>query len=125
MKYEIKPSSDRQYIILTVKGEINRNTAMQQNIEAHKLGAKLNINRYLVDVTEARNTDTAIDSHQFAYKDMRNSEDVDMTARVALLVSPGDHSHNFIETVAKNAGLNVTIFTDLEVAEAYLGEEVT
>lgn len=44
---------------------------------------------------------------------------------VALLVSPDDHSHDFIETVARNAGLNVTIFTDLQAAKAYLTGDIT
>lgn len=43
----------------------------------------------------------------------------------ALQVSPDDHSHDFIETVARNAGLSVTIFTDLQAAKAYLTEDVT
>jgi len=120
MSYTIAPSKNERYIILTVRGEINRRVAMQQNLEAHALGRKLNIDRYLVDVTEARNTDTTTNSYEFAYSDIQHAEDIDKLARVAVLVSPDDHSHDFIETVSRNAGLNVTIFTDLESAEAFL-----
>jgi hypothetical protein len=45
MEYSIVPSEDRKYIILTVKGEITRDIAMQQNLEAHALGGKLGIHR--------------------------------------------------------------------------------
>ena len=38
MKYTIKPSKDGKYIILKVAGEINRQSAMKQNLEAHALG---------------------------------------------------------------------------------------
>ncbi|MBW1814413.1 MAG: hypothetical protein JRJ39_12290 [Deltaproteobacteria bacterium] len=75
---------------------------MKQNLEAHTLGGKLGINRYLVDVTESRNTDSVMESYDFAYEDMKNTEGIDLYARVALLVSPGDHSHDFIETVTTN-----------------------
>jgi hypothetical protein len=123
MNYTITPSVDGKYIILTVKEEINRKTAMQQNLEAHALGRKLGINRYLVDVTEARNTDSIQDSYDFAYKDMRETEDIDRLARIAVLVSPGDHSHDFIETVSRNTGLTVEIFTDLELAKLFLADK--
>jgi len=39
---------------------------------------------------------------------------------VAVLVSPNDHSHDFMETVSHNAGLNVAFFADLEQAERHL-----
>ena len=100
--------------------KINRETAMRNNREAHALGQKLGITSYLVDVTEARNTDSVMDSYNFAYSDMPNAEDIDKTARVALLVNPDDTSHDFIETVARNAGLSVTKFTDRELAISFI-----
>jgi len=96
---------------------------MRQNREGHSLGKELGINRYLVDTTGARNTDTIKDSYDFAYADMRNTNDIDKTAVVALLVSPVDHSHDFIETVARNTGLNVTQFTERRLAGSFLGNE--
>jgi hypothetical protein len=41
---------------------------------------------------------------------------------VALLVDPEDHSHDFVETVGRNAGLNVTLFRDRDAAKQYLSE---
>jgi len=120
MNYTITPSKDGKYIILKIQGEINRQSAMKQNLEAHTLGEKLGMNRYLVDVTESRNTDSVMESYDFAYEDMKNTEGIDLYARVALLVSPGDHSHDFIETVTTNSGLNVKIFTDFDLAMQFL-----
>ncbi|MBW1985270.1 MAG: hypothetical protein JRI53_11180, partial [Deltaproteobacteria bacterium] len=74
MNYTITPSKDGKYIILKIQGEINRQSAMKQNLEAHTLGGKLGINRYLVDVTESRNTDSVMESYDFAYEDMKNTE---------------------------------------------------
>lgn len=123
MSCTIAPSEDGKYIVLTVKGQITRKTALQQNLEAHALGKKLGVNRYLVDVTEAKNTDSVKNNYDFAYTDMSTTEGIDKTARVATLVRSGDHSHDFIETVTRNSGLNVTLFTDLNMAVQYLLKE--
>lgn len=120
MDYTITPSEDGTYIYLKVRGEITREAAMQQNLEAHALGKQLKIRRYLVDVTEARNVDPAVQKYEFAYTDMQKSEAIDRSALVATLVSPHDHSHDFVETVSQNAGLRVKFFTDLGLALQYL-----
>jgi hypothetical protein len=118
----ISPSADHSYIILKYTGDINRNDALIQTIESHALGKKLNINRYLVDVTEARNTDHVSEDYQFAYKDMRRTEGIDNAAIVAVITGPDDHSHDFIETVTRNSGLNVRLFRDYDKAVQYLQE---
>jgi len=120
LEYKITPSDDAKYVTLTAIGEINRNIAIQANLEAHALGKKMGVNRYLIDVTEARNTDSTVDSYDFAYNDMRKLEGIDQFARVAVLNSPGDSSHDFIVTVCRNAGLNVTQFTDPKQAKEFL-----
>ena len=123
MSYTILPSDDRKYIVVTVEGSITRQIAMQHNLEAHALGKKLGIQRYLVDATKARNTESTLKGYQFAYEDMNETPEIDRDARVALLVAPDDHSHDFIETVSKNAGLDVTIFRDRKSAENHLMED--
>ena len=124
MNYTITPSIDGMFIILKVKGNITRKTAMQMNLEAHALGKQLHVRRYLVDATEAKNTDEPLDDYEFAHWDMRQMEGIDKQARVAALVSPNDHSHDFMETVSKNAGLHLKLFTDPDEAKRYLMETV-
>ncbi|MHB9027638.1 MAG: hypothetical protein ACYC9O_02595 [Candidatus Latescibacterota bacterium] len=74
-----------------------------------------------MDVTESRNIESSTKGYQFAHSDMMTDK-IDRFARVAMLVSPGDHSHDFIETVSRNAGLNVTLFRDREQAVRHLLE---
>jgi hypothetical protein len=124
MEYTITPSSDGMLIVLKVKGNITRQTALQMNLEAHALGRQLKIKRYFVDMTEARNTDKPLEDYDFAHSDMRQTEGIDKQAWVAALVSPNDHSHDFIETVLKNAGLHLKLFTDPVEAKRYLMEAV-
>ncbi len=119
----IEPSSDRKYIILRVVGNYTRERAMTNNIEAHAMGRELGIQRYLVDMTESRNVESVLANYEFARKEMFDVPEIDKTALVALLVSPDDHSHDFVETVARNAGLRVTIFRDRARAEQHLRGE--
>jgi len=120
MSYKIFHSEENAFITIVVRGEINSESAMEQNVEAHALGKKLGINKYLVDVREARNTDSLLGQHDFAYKDIPQCEGIDKTALVAMLVDPRDESHNFIEAVTQNSGLNVRLFYEEEDAIAYL-----
>jgi hypothetical protein len=123
MSYTILLSDDQKYIVVTVEGSITRKIAMQHNLEAHAFGKKLGIQRYLVDATQARNTESTLKGYQFAYEDMHETPEIDRDARVALLVAPDDHSHDFIETVSKNAGLDVTLFRDRKSAENHLKKD--
>ncbi len=51
---------------------------------------------------------------------MQETPGIDKYAHVAVLVSPDDHSHDFVEVVARNSGLNVTLFRDLAAAIKHL-----
>jgi len=116
----IKVSDDGKYVILKHWGEINSEITTQRNLEAHALGMKLGITRHLVDVTEATHVDSATNTYKFAYEDMRLLPGINKKARVAVLVSPDDHSHDFVETVTRNAGQNVTLFRNREAAIKHL-----
>lgn len=123
MEYTIAPAADGAYVVLTIRGEISRRIALRLDIEAHALGRRLRISRYLVDVREARNTDTATETYEFAYGDLQTTTGIDRRARVATLVTLGDHSHDFTETVVRNTGLDVKIFTDLDEARRFLADD--
>ncbi len=123
MEYNIALSEDETYIVLSITGEMTREQAMQSNLEAHALGQELDIHRYLTDVREARNVDSVLGNYKFAYEDMKQTDEIDRGARVALLVSPEDHSHDFVETVSRNSGLDVTLFRDMEEAIEHLTKD--
>jgi hypothetical protein len=120
MNYTITLSANGKYIEIQIKGEIDRESAMRVNLEAHALGRELGIHHYLTDLSQCRNTESTLGNYEFAYADMKAEPGIDRLARVAVLVSPDDHSHDFVETVARNTGLDVTIYTDRELAIARL-----
>jgi hypothetical protein len=120
MTYEITVDESQQYIILTTHGELTNEKAMKQNLEAHALGKKLGIDRFLVDLTDSTYNGTIIGHYQFAYEEMKAEPVIDVTAKVAAVVSPEDHSHDFFETVARNSGMDFTLFRNREQAIRHL-----
>ena len=119
MSYSITPSDDKKYIILKVVGNLSRQTALQYNLEAHALGGELGITRYLLDLTECRNTDTVMRNYTFVYTDMQHPG-INKQAHIAMLISPGDHSHDFIEALFRNAGMDAALFHDRDLAILHL-----
>jgi hypothetical protein len=120
MSYEIHLSEDGKYIVATHRGELTHESVINGTLEAHALGRKLGITRHLMDVTEARNVDSVTTTYEFAHKEVRETPGIDKTVRVAVLVSPDDHTHDFSETVTRNAGQDVTIFRDRDAAIRHL-----
>jgi hypothetical protein len=120
MSYTISVSEDGKYIILKIQGDITSELVMKRVQEAHQLGEQLGITRHLMDVTEAKNIDPVAKTYRFAYTEIGKYPGINMKARVAVLVSPDDHSHDFSETVIQNAGQNVTFFRDRESAVRHL-----
>lgn len=121
MKYSIAPSNDGKYIILKVVGQFGRHQALAWHLEAHKMGREMGVDHFLLDFSEGRNTDTVMRNYTFVSQDMRNPG-INLDARIAMLVSPYDHSHDFIEAMLKQEGVDVALFYDLEPAIAFLNK---
>lgn len=121
MSYTVGISENKKYVTAKVVDEINRKVAMAYAIEANKLMREYGIKKILLDATEAVNTDSTVEQYEFSYKEMKTPE-IDLTAIVAMVVSEGDHSHDFIETTSLNAGINARIFNTFEEALAFLEE---
>jgi hypothetical protein len=105
--------------MIAVSGDMDRSRALKINQEAHAIGRRAGLHKYLEDLTDSRNVESVLGNYQFANHDMMEA-DVDLAAIVALLVHPDDHTHDFIETTSRNAGLNVTIFRNRHEAVQYL-----
>jgi hypothetical protein len=118
--HTIKASTNNDYIVLTVIGDFKAKDMMKYIVEAHANGVKMNIDHYLVDVTNARNIDSVKNNYDFAYSDMKAAEGINLTAKIVAVVSPEDHTHDFVETVLCNAGLPIKLFRDREKAIDYL-----
>lgn len=119
MPYEILGGSQDRFVTIRVTGAMSRAIGLQSSVEASKLAARLGTHNFLYDVRNAPNTETTVANYRFAYDDLPSLH-IDRHSRAALLTSPGDHSHDFIETVLQNAGYRVKLFTDESLAIAWL-----
>lgn len=121
MGFEITISESGKYLVIRVSGEITVELARQFSIEAAVQGDKHHLQRFLFDVREAPNVESMMRNYMYVTEDM---EDLNLsrTVRSAILTSPEDRSHDFIETAIRNAGYNVRLFTDREAAVAWLEE---
>lgn len=119
MTCTITRQPDERFITLKFVGKLTRKFIFSHTLQAHKLGTQLDVHSYLVDMTEAQNIDTVLNNYQFVHEDMRNPE-IDHFARVAVLVSPNDRSHDFAVLVSQNAANPVRIFHDRTLAKQFL-----
>lgn len=122
MNYEIKLSDSGKYFIVSVNSDMTRELAEQVGLEATHLARKNNINLFLYDLRNSINRESVNSNYIFAKQDI-NRIQPDYANKIAMLASPNDQSHNFVETVLRNAGHNVLLFRDKEKALEWLLEE--
>lgn len=120
MEFTIEAEPGGAFVIVKVRGEITRRDALRFDHASHAFGQERGIDRYLIDVTEATNVDPPSSTYEFAYRDLPATWQCSRSACLAVLVSRGDHSHDFVECVCRNAGFPMTIFVDRESAERHL-----
>jgi hypothetical protein len=121
MSNEIKLSESGSFIIVRVNEDMTRKLAEALGLEAMHLGMKNNLNTFLYDMRNSRNKETINANYIFAKQDLKRLEP-NPTNKIAMLTSPDDKSHDFIETVLRNAGYNVRLFIVEEEAIAWLEE---
>lgn len=116
---DISLAENGRYIVLKYVGDVDRVTILSNTIRAHEIARAAGVDRFLVDMTEARNVESVTGNYRFANSDLADPR-IDRFARVAVLVSPDDHSHDFAVTASQNAFVRVRLFTDRGLAEEYL-----
>ena len=122
MTKEIKVSDNGKYIIVRVNEDMTRTLAESLGLEAMHLGIKKNLSKFLYDLRNSRNKETINTNYIFANQDLKRLNP-NPANKIAMLTSPNDKSHDFIETVLRNAGYNVKLFIVEEEAIIWLEEE--
>jgi hypothetical protein len=89
--------------------------------DAIKMLKQSNTNRLLVDVRSSPSVQSSVEQYLLATRDV-NQFGLDRNSRIAVLVKPGDRSHDFVETVFRNAGYRFRLFHDEDSALEWLGE---
>jgi hypothetical protein len=122
MSYEISLSEDQSYICIRLDENITGDLQKAFAAESIALAQEHGISNFFADLRGISNNSPVIDQYQLSYKDL-DLLHLDKSSRIAALVSSGDSSHNFIETVMRNAGYNFQLFTDEQQAIDWLGQE--
>jgi hypothetical protein len=121
MSFEFRHNSEKKFLHVIVRRGIDIPFARDLAIASMKEAKKHDIKNYLYDMTGTPNIASTTENYHYAYEEM-SEIGLDRNSRTAILVREGDNSHDFFETVARNAGFNVKIFTDTAEAEAWLVE---
>jgi hypothetical protein len=119
MSFEVFMSDDGKHIVCRVDGPLDVRTAREFSRAVDDLNRELCVDRFLFDVRGARNVSEVIDNYNFAYRDLAEI-DLQANARSAILTSPGDRSHDFVEEVLRKAGYRARMFDNAAAAIAWL-----
>lgn len=119
MDYKISLSESGNYVIIQVMQPMTSELGHRCGTDAARLAGEKKTNRFLFDLRESQNIQTVIKNYDFAYEGMMDFG-FPRASISALLIKPGDKSHDFIETAFLNAGYNVKIFTNEKSAIAWL-----
>ncbi len=124
LKHSTFVAKDGGYIICELNGDIDRAGAQVFIKSIFELGSQTGISLIVIDARNARNMMGPFENHFVMYKDMQSTikerQSNISKLRMAVLVDPEDKSHNFVETLAYNAGYRFKLFQDEEAALAWL-----
>ena len=119
MGYEISISENGKYIIIEVvepiTGQLEKRF-MKDGLDALKA---YGIKKIFINVSKVPNVAGVVEQYQLAYDDAV-SQELPRDTRIAIFAALDDHSHDFIETVFKNAGYNCSLFRDKNSAIEWL-----
>jgi hypothetical protein len=101
------------YADVTLPSAVQRQRAMQAFSDEHK------VTRFLIDTRGKRFVGGPVELYTFIRKTLL-VEGYDVSWRVALVTSPDDNSHDFLETASQNAGYQVMVFKDFKNAQIWL-----
>lgn len=122
MSYTIDISDNRKFFRVRVNGDVSAQLACKWSAELQEASRAHGIRRFLFDVRTSRNVSNVLENYMFAYNDAKELQ-LERNARSAILASPEDRSHDFVETVMRNVGYNVTVFSDESSAVSWLEED--
>lgn len=109
--YAIDVSEPDHFIRVRVFAPLTRGLAREVAMALKQLDEKIDGTGFLADVRGAPNIGGPANNYEFAYKDMA-AMGLSRSKRAAILADPGESTHNFPETVIRNAGYNVRLFFD-------------
>jgi len=105
--------------VVQVFAPMDTDVGRRSGESATALAKSRGINRFLFDSRLAPNVQSVTLNYEFAYRELSDFG-FPRDSRSALLTAPEDRSHDFMETLFKNAGYAVRLFHDEKQAVAWL-----
>ncbi len=122
MPFEISHAASQRYQIVRVTGLITPEVARAMALETVTYAAETGIQARLFDVRGGTNVSSPSNIYDLAYTELEELG-VSRATKAAILVSPHDASHDFVETALRNSGFNARKFTDEATAIAWLAAD--
>ena len=118
MPHFISPVEEDQCVFLTYEGKLAPLEIETARYEANGLLEMKHWGRIVIDITELQSIPTALELLEFA---RGLSSDLPKNVRVALVIRPDQSKHaRLCETVARNDGVLLTLFSQVENATAWV-----
>lgn len=119
MDFEITFSADEGFVRIKVHRSITAGLERDLAEKAIAAAKQNGVLRYLADVRGVSNVASTVDQYDLAYRELTRLG-LDRTSRIAVLIMQQDRSHDFIETVFRNAGHDCRLFVKEDDARDWL-----
>ncbi len=120
MDYTTQLGANGKYIETKMHNPVTKELALKSQADANELAAQHNLERFLVDVRNI-STQTGTLGDVMVAKELPQTG-LSVSSRIAILASPHDDQHDFIETTAQNRGVILRVFKKEDAAVAWLSE---
>jgi hypothetical protein len=115
MAFTIELADNQQYLSIRAIDNLTAACMRKVMIAVQGKAIRHGMSKFLFDVRNAENVESAATNYSYVYNDLAQMN-MSRTAQCAILASPDDGSHNFMETLCRNAGYDVMLFTDMAKA---------
>lgn len=122
MNFDLTLATDGSYAVLTNYRDVTLASAIEHQRAMQAFAVAHGISRFLIDTRGKQYIGGDVDLYTFA-RHVLPEEAFDRRWRVALVTSPEDYSHDFLETVSRNAGYNVVVLKEYDKAVVWLTSE--
>jgi len=113
------PSTQEDICVLDVQGSNDYKSCVKHvKVLAH-FASQMDVPKFLLDCRHSPYEGSVTSQYLIAYKDLERVG-YHRHWKTALLISPEDDSHNFLELVATNAGYTLKVFRNINKAFAWL-----
>ncbi len=120
MDYTVRIAANGKYVETLLHSPVTKDLALQSQADANELAARHDLDRFLVDVRGMPKLISSLEDVVVA-KELPQTG-LSLLSRIAVLRSPNDNQHDFIETTAQNRGIILRVFKDEDAAIAWLSE---